>query len=149
MTGFSVRIPPALFNIGGPRSRMREESIRSSLLGKEDGVIRCPRIIRLGLAFGAEAPLEAMARLLREAHAGDPEELRELVELPSKPLICRPDSKSTPLAVAGAAPRAVLEQALMLGLCSATLYDPRRPVLWTTSSLTRRLELFDPEGFYA
>ncbi len=28
-------------------------------------------------------------------------------------------------------------------------YDPARPVLWTQACLTRRLELFDPAGFYA
>ena len=41
-----------------------------------------------------------------------------------------------------------LFQALMLGLCTAWCYDPRRPVLWTRASLTRHLELFDGRGFY-
>jgi biopolymer transport protein ExbD len=27
--------------------------------------------------------------------------------------------------------------------------DPARPVLWTRASLTRRVELYDPAGFYA
>ena len=45
--------------------------------------------------------------------------------------------------------REVLEQALLLGLCTAQLFDATRPVLWTHASLTRGLELFDPEGFYA
>ena len=43
----------------------------------------------------------------------------------------------------------VLEQALLLGLCTAQLFDAERPVLWTQASLTRGLELFDPTGFYA
>lgn len=141
--------PPILLNSGGPSSRTREEVIRSSLLGKGDGIIRCPRIIRLGLDFGGAAPLEVMALMLREAHIADAEDLRQLVEAPSKALICRPDPKPTPLAVLGASQDAIFEQALMLGLCSKTLYDPARPVLWTKASLTRRLELFDPEGFYA
>jgi hypothetical protein len=42
-----------------------------------------------------------------------------------------------------------LYQALVLGLCTAWCYDPRRPVLWTRTSLTRQLELFDGRGFYA
>ena len=29
------------------------------------------------------------------------------------------------------------------------IYDPARPVLWTQAALKRRLELFDPAGFYA
>jgi hypothetical protein len=37
----------------------------------------------------------------------------------------------------------------MLGLCTAHLYDPGRPVLWTRASLKRVLELFEPGGFYA
>ena len=43
----------------------------------------------------------------------------------------------------------VLEQALLLGLCTAYQYDPARPVLWTRASLTRRVELYEPAGFYA
>ena len=45
--------------------------------------------------------------------------------------------------------RDVLEQALMLGLCTAQIFDADRPVLWTETSLTRAVELFDPVGFYA
>jgi hypothetical protein len=45
--------------------------------------------------------------------------------------------------------RRVLKQALMLGLCTAHVYDPARPVLWTAASLSRGLDLFEPQGFYA
>jgi hypothetical protein len=45
--------------------------------------------------------------------------------------------------------RDILWHALMLGLCTAQIYDPARPVLWTQAALKRRLELFDPAGFYA
>ena len=38
-------------NTGGPASRTRKMRIASSLLGQEDGHIRCPRVIRLGLQF--------------------------------------------------------------------------------------------------
>ena len=40
-------------------------------------------------------------------------------------------------------------KALLLGLCTAWQYDPSRPVLWTRASLTRRVELYEPAGFYA
>jgi hypothetical protein len=37
----------------------------------------------------------------------------------------------------------------MLGLCTAHIFDPERPVLWTLNSVTRAVELFDPAGFYS
>jgi hypothetical protein len=37
----------------------------------------------------------------------------------------------------------------MLGLCTNQIFDPGRPVLWTATSLTRTVELFDQRGFYA
>ena len=51
--------------------------------------------------------------------------------------------------ISDADPKKVLRQALLLGLCTTVLYDPERPVLWTRSSLSRCLELYDGGGFYA
>lgn len=136
-----------LFNSGGPSSRTRVEHVVSSLLGGE-GLTRCPRRIRLGLDFEGRDPLATLQELLTREGFPDAEALREAVAIPVKRLIGRPD-KAPALIVAAAPAMAVLEQALMLGLCTATLYDPGRPVLWTQASLSRRLELFDPEGFYA
>jgi len=51
--------------------------------------------------------------------------------------------------VARATDDAILGQALLLGLCTTFQYDPARPVLWTRASLTRRVELYEPAGFYA
>jgi hypothetical protein len=45
--------------------------------------------------------------------------------------------------------RAILRCVLILGLCTPYLYDPSRPVLLTRASLTRCLELFEGEGYYA
>ena len=36
-----------------------------------------------------------------------------------------------------------------IGLCTDQLFDPQRPVIWTETSLTRALDLYDPRGFYA
>ena len=47
------------------------------------------------------------------------------------------------------APDDALFQALVLGLCTPWRYDPGRPVLWTRTSLTRQLELFNGQEFYA
>ena len=140
-----------LANTGGPMSRRRSEHIVSTLLGRDQGAIRCPRSLRLGLAFPSRAdPVKVIEKLLRSNGFDSAEELRFEFALPEGRLICRPlDPKASRLAVLGGPERAVLEQALLLGLCNAQLFDSRRPVLWTQTSLTRGLELFDPAGFYA
>lgn len=140
-----------LANSGGPMSRTRSEHIASTLLGRDQGAIRCPRSLRLGLSFPSRAdPVKAIEKLLRSNGFGSAEDLRDKFPLPEGRLICRPlEPKASRLAVRGGPEREVLEQALLLGLCTAQLFDPGRPVLWTQTSLTRGLELFDPAGFYA
>src|SRR5215475_9356494 len=140
-----------LANSGSPMSRTRSEHIASTLLGRDDGAIRCPRSLRLGLAFARRAdPVKTMETLLRSNGYASAEELRDVFALPGSRLICRPLEPNAPrLAVRGGPEREVLEQALLLGLCTAQLFDATRPVLWTQASLTRGLELFDPAGFYA
>jgi len=136
-------------NTGGPMSRTRKERIRSSLLGSDDGVIRCPSRIRLGLRFSDTHPVSCLEAMLRDEGFRDPEELRDKYELPEVKLVCLPCANGRHrLSVFRSSPREVLGQALMLGLCTAQLFDPARPVLWTEASLTRSLELFDPRGFY-
>ena len=136
-------------NSGGPASRTRHETISSSVLGKGDAVIRCPRVIRLALDFGGRSAVAAMESLLAAESYSSTEELLACCAIPKVRLICRADARPEPLKVDEALPAAVLEAALMLGLCTQVLYDPARPVMWTEASLARRLELFDPEGFYA
>ena len=140
-----------LANAGGPASRTRSEHIASTLLGRDGGAICCPRSLRLGLSFPSRAdPVKTIEALLRNNGYGSAEDLRDEFGLPEGRLICRPlDPKAPRLAVRGGPEREVLEQALLLGLCTAQLFDPARPVLWTQASLTRGLELFDPAGFYA
>ena len=159
-------------NSGGPMSRTRNEHIKSSLLGSDDGVIRCPRRICLHLRFDRDllwsvepsddademvhkinqsqpTPVEYLEALLKGEGLRDPEELRERYILPQGKLICGPWSgEEDPLFVNGASSYDVLEQALMLGLCTAQMYDPARPVMWTETSLTRAVELYDVGSFY-
>ena len=138
-------------NIGGPMSRTRSEHVVSTLLGRDEGAIRCPRSLRLGLKFPSRAdPVRAIEKILNASGYASAEDLREEFALPEGRLICRPLAAGAPrLPVRESPERAVLEQALLLGLCTAQLFDPARPVLWTQASLTRGLELFDPAGFYA
>lgn len=172
-------MPEIHANSGGPMSRTREEHIKSSLLGSDDGIVRCPRRICLYLRFDKDildsvvrrlahaekypdedmdcfemepepTPVEHLESLLRDEGLRDPEELRERYILPQGKLICGPwTNVEAPLFVHEASNYDVLEQALMLGLCTAQMYDPGRPVLWTETSLTRAVELFDPGSFYA
>ena len=137
-------------NVGGPMSRTRTEHIRLTLLGRDTGDIDCPLVLRLGLDFGPANPRAVLNTLLEQAGLLTPEDLRDRVELPPAPLLCRPLPDSIPrLEVASAEPAEVLRQALLLGLCTAQRFDPDRPVLWTAASLGRALELYDPRGFYA
>jgi hypothetical protein len=72
--------------------------------------------------------------------------LRKSIEIPDKRYICRPYLH--PECRLDAAPAEVFRNALILGLCTAQMFDPERPVIWTRASLTRVVELFDPAGFY-
>ena len=136
-------------NSGGPSSRRRTERLTASILGKDDGVIRCPRVTRLALDFGRADPLTVMHALLREHGLEHAEQLREVFNPSEDRCICRLDLRPQRLRVADADPKEFLRQALLLGLCTTVLYDPQRPVLWTRSSLSRCLELYDGGGFYA
>ncbi len=137
-------------NIGGPMSRTRKERISSSILGNKNGPIQCPSVIRLGIDFGRKSPLKALGELMAEEGFSSPEDLRFEYMLPPGRLICRPLPDDVQRLVLGKAPPYnILEQALMLGLCTTQIFDPERPVIWTETSVTRCLELFDPAGFYA
>jgi len=137
-------------NSGGPMSRTRVEHIRATLLGRDTGDIHCPLVLRLALDFGEDNPRTVLSNLLQQRGLLTPEDLREHVDLPPGPLLCRPLPAEAPrLNVATAEPQEVLRQALLLGLCTAQRFDPDRPVLWTSASLGRGLELYDPRGFYA
>lgn len=141
---------PLSANMGGPMSRTRKERVSSTLLGRDGGPIRCPRVIRLGLDFGGKAPVETLGRILAEEGYGSQEDLREDFPLPERRLVCRPlPGGAERLPVATGRRAEVLRQALMLGLCTAQYFDPLRPVLWTQASLSRCIELYDPAGFYA
>ena len=137
-------------NSGGPMSRRRSEQVIASLLRDEAAPLRLPRVIRAGLHFGERDPLGAVLESLARAGLDDAELLRSRYAAPSTPLLARvvPNARWG-VAVGRASDDAILEQALLLGLCTPFQFDPARPVLWTRASLTRRVELYEPAGFYA
>jgi hypothetical protein len=137
-------------NSGGPMSRRRTERLVASLLRDGSAPLQLPRVIRAGLHFGEREPLDAVLEALARAGLDDAELLRGRYAAPATPLLARvvPDARWG-VQVARASDDAILEQALLLGLCTAYQYDPARPVLWTRASLTRRVELYEPAGFYS
>ena len=137
-------------NSGGPMSRRRTERIAASLLREDCAPVHLPRVIRAALHFGGRDPLDAVLESLARSGLDDAELLRGRYAAPGAPLLVRvvPGARWG-VRVADAADDAILEQALLLGLCTAWHYDPARPVLWTRASLTRRVELYEPMGFYA
>lgn len=136
-------------NSGGPRSRSRVEHISSTLLGAENGPIHCPRLLEVGLEFGLDDPLVVVRDLVRSCGYDDEVEARRAVALPVAACICRPVTVVGPPRVASLPPDTALFQALVLGLCTPWQYDPRRPLLWTRTSLRRHLSLFEGQGLYA
>lgn len=148
-TAFRTVERPHWANSGGPQSRTRNERISSTILGRKDGPIHCPRHLCLALDFGTDDPVTVTTRLLAEAGLKDPESLRHLFGRDLRPMVCQLTPYLQSLTVAGADPMEVLRQAFLLGLCTSVRFDPGRPVLWTQASLARRLELFDVTEFYA
>jgi hypothetical protein len=131
-------------------SRSRNERVVASLLRDRNAPLRLPRVIRAGLRFGDREPLDSVLESLARFGLDDPERLRDWQVIPGRPLLLRVCPNAPwGVPVAGSSDLEILHEALLLGLCTAFQYDPERPVLWTRASLTRRVELYDPEGFYA
>ena len=134
---------------GSPQSRTRTERIRSTVLGVDGGPIRCPEVLRVAIDFGSWSPLRCVERWLRAAGFDSEDEARAAASLPGRTCICQVDPSAVPVNAAALTALEGLGLALVLGLCTASFYDPARSVLWTTTSLTRRLVLYDGGGFYA
>ena len=146
-------LPPALNELWwcmGPP--MRSQKVRTTLLGDTKKKIGWPSRMTVGLIFSESViPVDFIEKLLARKGYASCERLREIYALPPSPLTCR--------AIGGKArkflnaergkPEEVLHQALLLGLCGQNVYDPLRPVIWTNSRLTRKVELFEVGEFYA
>jgi len=123
-----------------------------TLLGDPEKEIAWPLVERVGLLFEhSENPLVFIEKLLRREGFRSPEELRKELEIPPGMLTCRTigDDAEGVVDIQRADPKIVLRQALILGLCGPSFYDPNKAVIWTNSRLSRKLDLFAPGRFYA
>jgi hypothetical protein len=108
---------------GGPPSRQRKERIQSSLLGKDDGSIRCARVLRVGFfILKGQDPLEILEERLIDEGYESLEDLRRSIEIPDKRYICRPYLHTE--CRLNAEPAEVFRNALILGRCTAQMFDP-------------------------
>ena len=77
-------VAPTLYaNMGGPRSRTRTMHVSSTLLGNDDGLVNCPRVIRLGLEFEGADPVDSVETILLAEGFWVPECLREKFVVPT------------------------------------------------------------------
>lgn len=136
-------------NYGGPMSRQREMTLRATVLGAGRGPLSCPRVRTAALYFGWKEPVAYVRLLLEELGYSSPEAARDVLVRDTRPLACSGLQQVRTTSIFDAAPEAVLEEALVLGLSTRSLFDPARPVIWTHASLTRHLALYDIGGFYA
>ena len=139
-----------LENSGGPRSRARREQVKSSLLGKVVGKVKLPNLRTVGFAINeGRDPLTTAYDALARLGYRSPEDLRGVFDLPAGPCLVAPSLRIPEFSLESLTDEALLAEALILGLCTKTMYDPTRPVVWTRASLSRRLEMFQTGGFYA
>jgi hypothetical protein len=131
-------------------SRRRTERVFASVLREGASRIHFPQVIRAALRFGDKDPLQAVLESLARLGLDDAEQLRDRFQAPTTPLLVRtvPDARWG-VHIEQGTDESILRQALLLGLCTPWQYDPSRPLLWTRASLTRRVELYEPAGFYA
>ena len=135
-------------NSGAPMSRGREFRLQASVLGADSGPISCPKVRTVALDFGREDPVPYVRRLLEELGYPSPEAAQEVLMSSAQACVSCASSEIYRTRVRDTRPETVLEKALVLGLSTASLFDPARPVVWTGASLTRRLALYDVRGFY-
>jgi hypothetical protein len=134
-------------NSGAPMGRLRRQPLWGDLFRDEDDFKAIPRLMRVGIIYRTgQCPLQFMLEVLQKHGFETPEALRGAFKHPCRRLMARPNPEAAQCR--SHVQPDVLQQALILGLSTTSIYDPSRPVVWTRASLTRRLELYDPEGFY-
>jgi len=140
-------------NSGAPHFRHHIQRIDSTLLGCEYTSIHLPLEGRYGLdKEGFPSVLDRAWSLLDKAGFCSPDEAAEaFTDLPQVRLHvvamepCKEYRKFIPEPMNE---RDTLRTALILGRCTANLYDPFRPTIWTANRLERWVRLYQSGSFY-
>ena len=145
-------------NAGAPMSRRRTRAVRSSILGAgghrasvQGGAryLGLPPLRAIALDFVTQNPVAAVERRLEKLGFASPEEARVALLPPLPRCFCVEDPSIPVQRFTRLAPEELVEQALILGLSTAWLFDPGRPVIWTRASLKRRIVLYASQEFYS
>ena len=115
LLGTLCYVEPALeCNMGGPMSRSRELTLRSTILG--DGVdhVSCPRVRSVALDFGEADPVPYVRTLLTGLGYGSPEAARSSLLPILQRCVCCVSNEIAPDRVDSLDPEVVLEQASRL-----------------------------------
>jgi hypothetical protein len=146
--GREIGEPGLECNSGAPMSRRRSFRLQTSVLGADSGPISCPKFRTVALSFGWADPVLYIRRLLAELGYASPEAAQEVLLPAARPCVCTASAELYRTRVRDTRPETVLEKALILGLSTTFVFDPERPVIWTRTSLTRRLAYYNFGGFY-
>lgn len=156
--GFNIwdRLKHVFFNSGGPRSRTRRETIRSTILGDLSVGISWPQKMTVGLTFPDEVdPVEILNDILEKKGLADPDDVKEIYSRPSTILYCKTIKESDEEGkeifpdVLTIDANVILKTALILCLCNKHFYDPDRSLIWTSNRLKRKVCLYQVGDFYA
>lgn len=144
------------FNTGGPKSRTRRETIRSTILGNPSSRISWPRKMTVGITFPDKAdPVEIINDIMGKRGMADPDMAKERYPLPSGILYCNTikesgkEEKALFPDVLTVDADEILKSALILCLCNKHFYDPGRSAIWTSNRLQRKVCLYRVGDFYA
>ena len=107
--------------------RTHRKQLTSTLFGKEAGTVRLPSLGHFGIEFQEESdPRQVVFDALLRLGFQSPEELRAVYETPPMPCMVVPSRFNPSVSVESLflEDHELLEVALVLGLCSKTVYDP-------------------------
>lgn len=151
-TLLSRLLPPDISMV--PARWRRKAKLLTSLLGTRRKKLCWPLTLRVWIDPAGKANPLARARASLKAlgYNSPGDALAALNGMPAQVLHAAPFEEAPAAEDHGeTAPQTdedVLLAALVLGRCSGSIYDPAHPVIWTLGRLSRRLELYQPGGFY-
>ena len=139
--------PLRYFNTGGPRSRVVSSHVVSNLLEHESPELGIRRLDEYVLRYGEwKGSLRDLVRnALETLGFRSPEQawdqMRE--ELPSRRAFAVSGRTVRRHSLGEDGPRELLRNALVLGRCCRSVFNPDRPLIWSERRLSLRVQLID------